>query len=79
MQSILGGALGQLTLGITLGLPVAFAAGRLLEAQLFGISGHDPWVIFAGLAVLTASTLIAAWLPARRAASRVAARCGSRK
>ena len=69
MQTILVSALGQLALGVALGLPAAFAAGRLLEAQLFGIGGHDPWVIGGGLALLAAATLLAAWLPARRAAS----------
>lgn len=69
LQSVLRGALGQLAVGVALGLPAAFAAGRLLNAQLFGISGHDPVVMAVGLLVLCLATLIAAWLPARRAAS----------
>jgi predicted permease len=54
--------------GIVIGLCAAFAAGRLLESQLFGIKASDPLAFTAAsLSILTAA-LLAAWLPARRAA-----------
>lgn len=69
LRSILGSASGQLAFGIALGLPAAFVAGRLLKAQLWGIGAHDPLVVAAALVILSAATLLAAWVPARRAAS----------
>ena len=69
LQTVLRGALVQLAVGVAVGLPAAFAAGRLLQAQLFGISADDPVVIVTGLTLLALSTCAAAWVPARRAAS----------
>ena len=68
VATILRAALVQLAIGVAIGLPAAFIAGRLLHTRLFGISAHDPLVLAAGLSVLGASALIAALLPARRAA-----------
>lgn len=56
--------------GIVVGLPIAWAMTRFLKAQLFGLSAHDPLtIISSGIAIL-AVTLLAGYLPARRA-SRV--------
>jgi ABC-type antimicrobial peptide transport system permease subunit len=43
-------------------------ATRLLQAVLFHVSANDPWMLAAALAVLLGVALLAAWLPARRAA-----------
>jgi macrolide transport system ATP-binding/permease protein len=69
LATILRGALVQLAIGVAIGLPAAFIAGRLLQARLFGVSAHDPLVLTAGLTLLAASAIVAALLPARRAAS----------
>jgi predicted permease len=69
LQTVFRGALVQLTAGVAVGLPAAFGAGWMLQSQLFGISAHDPLVITTGLTVLALSTCMAAWVPARRAAS----------
>jgi ABC-type antimicrobial peptide transport system permease subunit len=54
-------------IGLAIGLPVAFAATRLLETLLYGVKPHDP-VTFAGLVVLFAAVaLLASYLPARKA------------
>jgi ABC-type antimicrobial peptide transport system permease subunit len=53
--------------GIALGLALAFAATRLLRAQLHGVSPVDP-ATFMGIAImLGAVTLLASYVPARRA------------
>jgi predicted permease len=57
--------------GMAIGLPVAIAATRLVQGQLFGISFFDPPSIGLAAAVLATSAALAAWLPALRA-SRVA-------
>jgi len=66
---ILRGALVQLAVGVTLGLPAAFVVGRLLQSKLFGVSGRDPLVLAAGLGILVVATALAAVVPARRAAT----------
>ena len=54
--------------GMTVGLAAAFAAGRLIESLLYGISPRDPGVLGGTTAVLLCVVLLACWLPARRAA-----------
>jgi macrolide transport system ATP-binding/permease protein len=68
MATILRAAAWQLAIGVALGLPAAFVSGRLLEARLFQVSAHDPLVLATGLAVLGALAIVAALLPASRAA-----------
>jgi ABC-type antimicrobial peptide transport system permease subunit len=69
LGTILRGAFVQLAVGVLLGLPAAFVAGRLLQSTLFGVSGRDPLVLGAGLAILIVATAAAALVPARRAAT----------
>ncbi|MGA3328247.1 MAG: ABC transporter permease, partial [Terriglobia bacterium] len=53
--------------GIGLGIPCALAASYLIESMLFGISSSDVPTIAAVSLSLLAVTLIAGYLPARRA------------
>ena len=55
-------------IGITAGLAAAFAATRWIEAQLFGVGARDPMTYAASVGGLVALTLLASYLPARRAA-----------
>ncbi|MEQ9568571.1 MAG: ADOP family duplicated permease [Longimicrobiales bacterium] len=71
-RRLLGGELRRagrtVAVGVSVGLAGAWAAGRALDAVLFGVSPGDPLVLgFAGL-TLAVVGLAAAWLPARRAA-----------
>ena len=66
---VLRGAMLQLGLGLAIGIPVALAAGRLLSNQLFGVNSYDPAILGLAAAVLSACTLLAGFIPARRAAS----------
>jgi predicted permease len=54
--------------GVVIGLGGAYAAGRLLESQLFGIKASDPLAFMAAAVVISLAALLASWLPARRAA-----------
>ncbi len=65
---ILRGAMVQLLIGAAIGLPAALTVGWLLQSRLFGISAYDPLVFGAGVTLLGASAVIAALLPASRAA-----------
>jgi macrolide transport system ATP-binding/permease protein len=66
---VLRGALVQVGLGLAVGLPVSFAAGRGLAQQLYGVGIADPLMLNgAALALVLAATLAAA-VAARQAAS----------
>jgi ABC-type antimicrobial peptide transport system permease subunit len=54
-------------IGLVLGLAGTFAAGRLLTAQLYQISPHNPLLLATTAAVLALAALLACLIPARRA------------
>jgi predicted permease len=54
--------------GVALGLIGAALLGRALAWLLYGLSGIDPLAFLSGSGFLLAATLIASWIPARRAA-----------
>ena len=53
--------------GIVVGVPSALALGRLVESQLFGIKPSDPLVMTLAVGVILCVSLLAGYLPARRA------------
>jgi putative ABC transport system permease protein len=57
--------------GVLIGAPCAWAAARLVRAQLYGIAPSDPRTLLIAAAILLATVLAASLLPALRA-SRVA-------
>ncbi|HKC25625.1 MAG TPA: ABC transporter permease [Thermoanaerobaculia bacterium] len=66
--SLILGEVGMLTgLGIAAGLPAALVLAYLVRSQLFGVSSADPLTILASTATLALVTLLAGFLPARRA------------
>jgi predicted lysophospholipase L1 biosynthesis ABC-type transport system permease subunit len=55
--------------GLIVGVAAALALGRLLESQLFEMKASDPAVLLAGAtAVVLIVSILAGYLPARRAA-----------
>jgi predicted permease len=54
--------------GLAIGLAGSLALSQLMKAQLFGIGAVDPITLVVAVAVLTATALLACYLPARRAA-----------
>ncbi|HEX3663505.1 MAG TPA: ABC transporter permease [Acidobacteriaceae bacterium] len=67
-KMVLRGAFLQVGLGLAIGIPCAIEAGRLMAAELFGVGAVNPLVLLATVVVLGAAALLAASLPARRAA-----------
>ena len=61
-------ALWLLVAGTAIGLAAAWFLGRAVEAMLFGIKAADPVSTVWAVLVLVAIALLAAWIPARRAA-----------
>lgn len=66
---VLRSALVQVAVGVLIGVPGVFFAGRFLRSALFGISEHDPGVLAAALGILILAAIVAALIPARRAAT----------
>jgi ABC-type antimicrobial peptide transport system permease subunit len=58
---------GLVAIGIGIGLPVALGAVGLASNQLFGLKASDPATIWAATIFLAAVTLLAGYLPVRRA------------
>ena len=55
--------------GAAAGAAASLALGKLIGAQLYGVSVRDPLTLAAAATVLLAVAGLAAWLPARRAAA----------
>ena len=75
---ILSESLVLLAIGVGLGLPLTLLTTTYIKGQLFGLSALDPVTFGVALLVVSAMTLLAAWLPARRATKvdpMVALRC----
>jgi ABC-type antimicrobial peptide transport system permease subunit len=68
LRLVLLGAARLAAVGIAIGLAAAFAGGRLIESQLFGIRASDPRVYLGAAVVLAVVALLAAGVPAWRAA-----------
>jgi predicted permease len=69
VQLVLGGAFKRVLVGLLLGLPLAVAAGRLISAQLYGVSFWDPLALMVAASSLTICAFVAALVPASRAAA----------
>ncbi|MBV9435553.1 MAG: ABC transporter permease [Acidobacteria bacterium] len=64
---VLSRALTLAGVGIILGIAGAIIVARLLSSYLYGVSSLDPWTFTLVIAILCAVSLLAAYIPARRA------------
>jgi predicted permease len=69
VQLVLRGAFKRVLVGLVLGLPLAIGAGRLISAQLYGVSFWDPLALMVATSSLAICAFFAAIIPASRAAS----------
>jgi predicted permease len=67
LRLILGEVMVLVGTGVAAGVLAALGLGRLVESQLFGIKANDPVVMIAAVGVIIAVTVLAGYLPARRA------------
>jgi predicted permease len=65
---VLRESLTLLAIGLALGLPLTLAITRIIRQQLFNLSPVDPTTFATAITIVAAMTVLAAWLPARRAA-----------
>src|SRR6185369_8561914 len=67
LKLIVGQGLVLILIGVSLGLALAFAATRVLQSVLFGVSASDPVTFGSVVMLLIGVALLACYLPARRA------------
>ena len=65
---ILRETFGLVAIGVAIGLPCALVSGRWISSRLFGLTTADPVSIAAAIAIISGATLLAGYVPARRAA-----------
>lgn len=64
---VIKGAFGLILVGLLVGLPLAFAAGKVLGMQLYGTNPYNPGVMLVAVASLAFSAFVASLIPALRA------------
>ncbi len=69
IQLVLSGAFRRVAIGLLLGAPLAIGGGRLIAAQLYGVSTWDPVALSIATISLGTCAFIAAIIPALRAAA----------
>jgi ABC-type antimicrobial peptide transport system permease subunit len=65
---VLRETLGLVGIGVGIGLPCALLSGRWITSRLFGLTTADPISIAAAIAIILSATMLAGYIPARRAA-----------
>jgi predicted permease len=68
LRLVMGKGLKLVGIGIALGVAMGFGIERLLKAALFNTGGVDMLVYMVVVPSMVVVTMLAAWLPARRAA-----------
>jgi ABC-type antimicrobial peptide transport system permease subunit len=58
----------MLFMGVAVGTGLTLASGRLVRGFLYGVQANDGWTLAGAATLLMLSGLMAAYLPARRAA-----------
>src|SRR5207248_11768852 len=67
LRLIVNQGMKPVIIGLAIGLTSAFALGRLITAQLYQVSAHNPALLAAATLLLATTALVACLLPARRA------------
>jgi len=68
MSQVVGDGIRLAAAGIVVGVLIALAVTRLLTALLYGVGASDPMTFVGVVALLAVVSLVASYLPARRAA-----------
>ena len=69
LREVLKRALSQVLVGLILGVPLALGLGRLMAAHLYNVSTYNPMILGGAFGTLVIAAVLAALVPARRAAS----------
>jgi hypothetical protein len=69
LRLMLGHGLKLAGIGVAIGVALAYLLTRFLASLLFGVKAGDPWTLAAVALILSLVSLIATYVPARRAAA----------
>lgn len=69
IRMVVKNVIAQAGIGLCVGIPIAIFCGRLLQNQLYEVSRFDPMVLGGATLLLALFAVLAAIVPARRAAS----------
>jgi predicted permease len=69
LREVLKHALSQVLVGLVLGVPLALGLGRLMAAHLYNVSSYNPLILGGAFSTLVIAAVLAAFVPATRAAS----------
>jgi predicted permease len=69
LGNVLRTALLQVLIGLALGIPLAYLAGRLLAGRIYEVPAFDLLTVTVSVVALAVSATVAAFLPAYRAAA----------
>jgi ABC-type antimicrobial peptide transport system permease subunit len=64
---ILKDVLWLVVAGLAIGIPIAWAASRLVSGMIFGVAFNDSLTVVLSSAILIAVAALAGYFPARRA------------
>jgi len=67
LRLVMGRGLRLASVGIVVGVALALPMGRLLASVLEGVNANEPLIYFGVPAILLAMTLLASFVPGRRA------------
>ena len=67
LRLVLGEGARLLALGLAIGLVLSLASSRLLGGLLYGVAATDPLVLLVVVGCLVGVSLLALWMPVRRA------------
>jgi putative ABC transport system permease protein len=68
LRLVIGQGMKLALIGLLIGLASSFALMQVMKTLLFGVSAADPLTFAASALLLLAVSLLACWIPARRAA-----------
>jgi putative ABC transport system permease protein len=68
LRLIINQGMKPVVIGLAVGIIAAFALGRLIAAQLYQVSAHNPLLLVGATLLLAGTALVACLFPARRAA-----------
>ncbi|MBP6668803.1 MAG: ABC transporter permease [Gemmatimonadales bacterium] len=69
VRQVVGDGLRQVVVGVCVGVALTIGASLVAHRVLFGLAPLEPVALLGGPALFLAAALLAAWLPARRAAA----------